>query len=59
MSLRLIHIFFILAADTLCAFFGVWSMKRGDSRTAIASFAVCFLLGIYLVRFIRKSKGMS
>ncbi len=66
MSLRFVHIFFILAADLLCTFFGVWGIRRywdsQDRETlllGIGSMAVSVFLVFYLVGFIKRSKGMS
>ena len=64
MSLRLVHIFFILAAETLCLFFGVWSLKKYlEMKTPVylfsivGSFIVSFLLVFYLAWFIKKTKS--
>ena len=66
MSLRMIHIFFISAADSLCIFFGIWSIRQhlGSKEMrplllAISSFLVSLALVWYLIRFIKKSRNLN
>lgn len=58
MSLRWVHIFFILAADSLCILFGLWGLQSGTQALGVASLGVSVALLFYLVWFIRKSKGL-
>ena len=66
MSLRIIHIFFILTADLVCSFFGIWGIQKNlESKNAlyltlgIGSLVISFFLVIYLILFIKKTKGLN
>ena len=60
MSLRVVHIFFILAASALALGVGLWALRGHEPVSwAVASFACSGLLDIYLVWFIRKSKNLG
>ena len=59
MSLKVIHIFFILAALSLASYMGVWCLEHHEPAVwAAVSFAASAALGVYLVWFIRKSKDL-
>ena len=58
MSLRAFHIFFIIVSDMLAVGFGVWALPA-HVGWAVASFLLSALIGVYLVWFIRKSKGIT
>ncbi len=54
MSLRVIHIFFIITADLLSAGFGVWCLMHAKPMIwAGAAFSVMVLLDLYLVWFLK------
>ena len=60
MSLRALHIFFILTSSALAVFGGVWMILHQKSIAwAVASFAASAFLDGYLVWFIRKSKDIK
>jgi len=60
MSLRFFHIFFIIVSSTLALFGGLWMISHEKPVLwAAASFACSVFLDIYLILFIRKSKGLS
>jgi hypothetical protein len=60
MSLRFFHIFFIIASSSLALFGGVWTlMQHKPVAYAAALFACSACLDLYLVWFIKKSKGVS
>lgn len=59
MSLKAVHIFFIVAASALVFYMGVWCLQQGKPEVwAYAAFASFVILGIYLLWFLRKSKGL-
>ena len=60
MSLRAFHIFFIVTSSTLAMGGGVWVLLQHQPvALAVVWFACGFLLDLYLVWFIRKSKGLN
>ena len=60
MSLKTVHIFFILTASALALGVGVWVLReREPFHWAAMSFAMSAFLDIYLVWFIRKSKDLG
>ena len=59
MSLKAVHIFFILAASALALYMGVWCREHGEPAVWVAaSFAASVTLAVYLVWFLRKSKDL-
>ena len=59
MSLRAFHIVFIVASSALAVFGGVWVLlEHKPAVLAVALFACSACLDLYLVWFIRKSKGL-
>ena len=60
MSLRFFHIFFICASSVLALVGGVWALQqRMPLVYAVACFAGSAALDLYLVWFIRRSKGLG
>lgn len=60
MSLRLFHIFFIVASSSLALFGGVWTLMQAKPVAwAAAFFASSICLDGYLVWFVKKSKDAS
>ena len=60
MSLRFFHIFFILASSALAMLGGIWALTQNKPLVlAFAWFALSGCLDVYLVWFIRKSKGLG
>ena len=60
MSLKAVHIFFILTASALAIGVGVWAWQQHEPVFwVVASFVCSALLDIYLVWFIGKSKNLS
>jgi len=63
MSLKAVHIAFIVCATLLAAGFGVWALERpeGGGYRVIAglSFAVAASLVVYGVWFVKKLRGVS
>jgi hypothetical protein len=59
MSLRYFHIFFIGASSVLALLGAVWTMQNGKPVAwTVACFACSAALDLYLVWFIRRSKGL-
>ena len=59
MSLRFFHIFFIGTSSALALLGGVWNIQNNQPMIwAVACFICSACLDIYLVLFIRKSKGL-
>ncbi len=59
MSLRFLHIFFIMTSSALALFGGIWILShQGSVVWAGASFAASVFLDGYLVWFIRKTKDL-
>ena len=59
MSLRSVHILFIVLATALAVMFGVWSLRNYSTLVAIASFAVGVILAVYGIWFVSKTKDVS
>ncbi len=60
MSLRAIHIFFIITADLLSVGFGAWSLvQKKPLFWTISAFAVMIALDLYLVWFIKKKAPVA
>ena len=65
MSLKALHVIFILASTALSAFFGFWcvgvfgSTSPGYKEMGIFSFIVTGVLCLYLFFFISKIKKMK
>lgn len=59
MSLKSVHILFIVLATTLVVMFGVWSLRQGSTAAAIASFLIGAALVGYGMWFLGKTKGMK
>jgi hypothetical protein len=64
MSLKAVHLVFVLCATLLAAGFGVWAVERPGGGGAylalgVISFAVAAGLVIYGVWFLKKLKGVS
>ncbi len=60
MSLRAIHIFFIITADLLSVGFGVWSLiQKKPAYWAVTAFAVMIILDLYLLWFIKKKAPIA
>ena len=59
MSLKSVHVLFIVLATTLVVMFGVWSLRNGSTAAAIASFVIGAGLCGYGVWFFGKTKGMK
>ncbi len=59
MSLKSVHILFIVLATVLCVMFGVWSLRTDSTVAAVVSFVVAAALVAYAVWFLNKIKGMS
>lgn len=62
MSLKMIHIFFIIVSIALLLFFGVWAFNQyrgnGGLQILVVSDLIAAALFIYLVRFIKKAKQL-
>ena len=60
MSLRVVHIFFIIAASLLALGGGMWVLQQHQSMVwAAVWMAASLALDVYLVWFIKTSKGLS
>ena len=59
MSLKSVHILFIVLATTVIAMFGVWSLRVGSTLVAVVSFLIAAALIVYGVWFVGKIKGMT
>ena len=61
MSLKAFHVAFIVLAIVLAGWIAVWAWGQGGGYTALAGAAAVAGLGLvaYLVRFLRKMKGVS
>lgn len=64
MSLKAVHIVFIVCSTLLAASFGVWAVERpgggaGYLALGVISFAVAAGLVVYGVWFLKKLKGVS
>ena len=59
MSLKSVHILFIVLATTVIAMFGVWSLRGGSTLAAVVSFVIAAALIVYGVWFVGKIKGMT
>lgn len=60
MSLRFFHIFFILASSALAMLGAVWMLAQQKPLVwPVVWFSLSAGLDIYLIWFIRKSKGLS
>ena len=61
MSLKAFHVAFIVLAVVLAGWIAVWAWGEGGGYTALAAAAALAAVGLvaYLVRFLRKMKGVS
>lgn len=61
MSLKAFHVAFIVLAIALAGWVAVWAWAAGGGYVALAaaSAAAGVGLAVYLVRFLRKMKGVS
>ena len=60
MSLRTVHIFFIIASSSLALFGGIWVILQHEPVVwALACIACSICLDLYLVWFIRKSRNVQ
>ncbi len=60
MSLRAIHILFIITADLLSVGFGVWSyIEKKPIFWTVSAFAVMIVLDLYLFWFIKKKAPVA
>ena len=59
MSLKSVHILFIVLATVVCVTFGVWSLRTYSTVAAVVSFVVAAALVVYAVWFLNKTKAMS
>jgi hypothetical protein len=60
MSLRYFHIFFIGASSVLALLGAAWTMQNGKPLIwTVACFSSSAALDLYLVWFVRKSKGLN
>ena len=61
MSLKVVHIFFIVASVSLSLFFGFWSFNHYSERGGLiltAMLVLAAVLVVYLIRFIGKTKQL-
>jgi p-aminobenzoyl-glutamate transporter AbgT len=61
MSLKAFHVAFIVLAIALAGWVAVWAWGEGGGYTALAAASALAGLGLvaYLVRFLRKMRGVS
>ena len=67
MSLKTVHLFFIVASVGLALMMGVWAIatylspegSAGHLVTAVASTLVAALLAFYAVKFVRKARQIG
>ena len=59
MSLKSVHILFIVLATALTVMFGVWSLRNDSTLAAGVSFVIAAVLVVYGIWFVGKTKGMS
>ena len=59
MSLKSVHILFIVLATVMNVIFGVWSLRSYSTVAAVVSFVIAAALIVYGIWFVGKSKGMS
>ena len=65
MSLRFVHIFFIIVSDLLCTWVGAWGIQKylvfkdiRDLLFGAGFFTLSGVLILYLVQFVKKSKDL-
>jgi lipopolysaccharide export LptBFGC system permease protein LptF len=58
-SLKSVHILFIVLATALTVMFGVWSLRGYSTVAAGVSFLIAAGLIVYGVWFVGKTKGMD
>jgi hypothetical protein len=62
MSLKAVHIFFIVLSIALSLFFGIWASNhyRGNGGGAILAVSglLAVFLSAYLIRFVKKAKQL-
>jgi hypothetical protein len=61
MSLKAFHVAFIVLAIALAGWVAVWAWAAGGGYVALAAASAASGVGlaVYLVRFLRKMKGVS
>ena len=59
MSLKSVHILFIVLATVVIVIFGVWSLRSYSTVAAVVSFVIAAALVAYGIWFVGKTKGMS
>jgi hypothetical protein len=58
-SLKSVHILFIVLATVVIVIFGVWSLRSYSALAAVVSFVIAAALIVYGIWFVGKTKGMS
>jgi p-aminobenzoyl-glutamate transporter AbgT len=61
MSLKAVHVAFIVLAIVLAGWVAVWAWGQGGGFAAVAGASALAGIGlvVYLVRFLKKMKGVS
>ena len=59
MSLKSVHVLFIVLATAMTVVFGMWSLRSYSTPAAVAAFVIAAALAGYGTWFVRKSKGMG